>query len=467
MSCFAKFLTVFACAWIAALLVPASASVYVVSPGGSGSSATIQDAIDAAHNGDTIMLADGVFTGVGNCDIDFSGKAIHVCAMSGEPEECVVDCEGNGRGFFFRSGEGRGSVLEGITIRNGAVYRPEVPPFPPSGAGISCTNGSSPLISRCAIVDSYSGVGGGGIGCVNSSPLLDHCAIAGNSSSPYGGGIYVEGTSSPMFSGCRITGNHAYTDGGGIYFSSAGAPTMVHCTLSGNRAGQRGGGIYDYGTGPRLWNCIVYFNGTDTEEGHEWYCDGGAYKHCCSDIREAGLQGWCSLGSCTVPYGSMDENPLFCDAVYFGDAPTSEGDYRLCEDSPCADAEYCSLIGALGVGCAPCEAAGVDDPLPSTMPVLSSVLPNPVSGVAQVSYRVPEALGSSPVELRVCDVTGRVVRTLVNDRQPAGSYMVTWDGLDGSGQPVGPGAYFCQITMAGRSSAKTIILVKQPGNGSH
>lgn len=54
---------------------------------------TIQAAINAAADGDTVMVADGVYTGDGNRNIDFKGKAITVMSENG-PENCIIDCQG-------------------------------------------------------------------------------------------------------------------------------------------------------------------------------------------------------------------------------------------------------------------------------------------------------------------------------------------------------------------------------------
>lgn len=61
------------CATIAALAVTASAEVYLVTPDGSGDFPTLQAAIAAVSDGDTIGLEDGVFVGSGNRGIDFTG----------------------------------------------------------------------------------------------------------------------------------------------------------------------------------------------------------------------------------------------------------------------------------------------------------------------------------------------------------------------------------------------------------
>lgn len=123
----------------------ATAVVYIVEPDGGGDFATIQEAIDAAQELDVVELANGVYQGEGNRDIDFLGKAITVRSQSGIPDSCVIDCGGSSdeehRGFSFVSGETDASILEGIAVRWGYMH---------DGGGITCQY-SSPLLVNCIL----------------------------------------------------------------------------------------------------------------------------------------------------------------------------------------------------------------------------------------------------------------------------------------------------------------------------
>jgi hypothetical protein len=142
---------------------------------------TIQAGIDAAYDGDTVLVADGTYTGIGNKNLDFGGKAITVKSENGAAVT-IIDCKKDGRGFCFHSGETELSVVDGFTITNGYVGSDE------GGGGIECSNSSSPTIRNNTITGNSSGFGGG-IACNSSYPTISNNTITGNSAANDGGGI--------------------------------------------------------------------------------------------------------------------------------------------------------------------------------------------------------------------------------------------------------------------------------------
>jgi len=80
------------------LLLPiqAEAAIWVISPDGSGDAPTIMAAIEAAEfNDDVIELTDGVFSGIGNRDLNNNGKNILIKSQSGNPADCIIDLQGS------------------------------------------------------------------------------------------------------------------------------------------------------------------------------------------------------------------------------------------------------------------------------------------------------------------------------------------------------------------------------------
>ena len=87
---------------------------------------TIQAAIDAAYDGDTILVADGTYTGDGNRNIDFLGKDIIVRSENGALN-CIIDVKASpwdwhNNGFYLHKGEKKTSVIQGFTITGGHTY---------------------------------------------------------------------------------------------------------------------------------------------------------------------------------------------------------------------------------------------------------------------------------------------------------------------------------------------------------
>ncbi len=103
----------------------AAASTLIIRPDGSGDYPSIQAALNAAANGDLILLADGVFAGSSNRNLDPRGKAVTVASQSGDRTACVIDAQGSmgslRQVFYLHSREDTTTVIRDLTLRHGST----------------------------------------------------------------------------------------------------------------------------------------------------------------------------------------------------------------------------------------------------------------------------------------------------------------------------------------------------------
>ncbi|MHC4500716.1 MAG: LamG-like jellyroll fold domain-containing protein, partial [Planctomycetota bacterium] len=265
---------------------------------------TIQEAIEAAECGDTVIVADGIYSGEGNRDIDFLGKAITVRSESG-PENCIIDCNGSKddqhRAFYIDSVEGANCVVEGFTLING-LYR--------DGGLVYCRK-ASPTIENC-ILNASLAARGGAIYCRDSIAKITNCTIAGNSAEWDGGAVYCRGGSLTMVH-CTVTANASEWDGGGIYFSSGSSLTINSSSISYNAAGYEGGAISCRNGTLRATNCAIVGNSADFQGG-------GVYCH-----RSNAIINNCTISGNSAPVGggihSHEGDPTITNSVLWGNSP--------------------------------------------------------------------------------------------------------------------------------------------------
>jgi hypothetical protein len=500
----------------------AIARTIIVDPMGEGTPCTVQEAIDIADAAGTeIILRDPwIYTGPGNREISTRGKAVTIRSRSGDPSRCVIDCELRGRAFCFTSGEGHGTVIRGIGIRNGRSLD--------QGGGILCDSASSPRIERCEITGSRAnqgggiwcghgsnpvivdcriranrarGSGGGGIYVVDASPhvvrgsiesnessdgsgagiharrsaiAIDSCMIRGNDAFLHGGGVWIEGvpgTSGPdtlgrersaRIQGCLIAGNSVRESGGGGIGSSGARPRIARCTIAANTAPIYGGGVFAIGQGAAvvLEECIVW--GNCAPVGEQLYAGPGASMTVrCTVIDPSETDGMISLGP-----GNRAVDPMFCETALCTIAPATNGDYHLRWDSPVVSGQsFCGVIGAFRQPCpsAPMDAgASANIPQPG-LPMIRRVTPNPTSGRVRIEAVIPRGYGGDAIGIVIHDIAGRAVRRLDGDLVPAkpGEYAVVWDGLDDQGRPVPSGAYYCFLKPGdGLASTYRLVVVR-------
>ena len=331
---------------------PASGSGDINVP---GDYPNIQAGIDAASDGEVVVVADGTWMGSDNKNISFSGKNITLRSANGA-NNCIIDCEGTGRGFIFNSGESDQAVLDGFKIING-----DVTGATQDGGGMYLSN-SDPTIQNC-IIQNCDADGGGGIMIAGTaSPTFNNCIIDGNTAATYGGGVQTSGSSDPSFIDCNITNNEAWNGGGldifqggglvqdciitGNYASNKGAglyikdcsPTITGGTIDNNDADEEGGGIYTYNT-----TALTIEDVTVSNNSSGYFGGGIAIDASSADINDCIIIGnYSGTDGGGIAYQNADGNIAGCD-IYGNSSFTNGGGIALLSSSPLI--EYCDLDG--------------------------------------------------------------------------------------------------------------------------
>ena len=199
---------------------------------------TIQAGINAASNGDVVVVAAGTYPET----INFMGKAITVKSQKGPTLTIIDGSTVGGPVVRFITGETSASVLRGFTIQGGSLCC-----FPYEGGGIEISSASPSVIGN--VIQNNVGAGnGGGINIHFGSPLVQGNTIKGNSVAFFGGteggGVDILGSSTAQILNNTITGNFGVGFGGGIGMNGGSNALIRDNKIAGNTAESQGGGLW-------------------------------------------------------------------------------------------------------------------------------------------------------------------------------------------------------------------------------
>ena len=290
---------------------------------------TIQAGIDAADDGDEVVIRSGVYKGAGNRQLEVR-PAITVRSESG-PEDCVIDCEGVGLGIDIAGRIFRvvadpvtgilvktelSRVLNGLTVTNAAssglhVFDARVTvsrcviaentheDSPGVGGGVNSLD-SDLVFTDCRITENSVPTSGWGAGIWCSGGTLDmtDCAVERNQSDgPMGGGgIYCFQVGPVLITRCAIRDNKAQ-DGGGIVLSQSDV-TFTSCTISGNSAKYAAAGLDCSESTVVLTNTVIFGNECDPAIGF-------------ASVMSCGDGTTVTIANCTIQGNSAAGEALF------------------------------------------------------------------------------------------------------------------------------------------------------------
>ncbi len=143
-------------------------------------------------------------------------------------------------------------------------------------------------------------------------------------------------------------------------------------------------------------------------------------------------------------------SPLDADYNYWGDAcPDPSWFFGQVSYTPWTDAAHTETYTSC---------TGVPDDAGAERAYASYNYPNPFNPSTAIRYTVPSPGGV--VSLKIYDLGGRLIRTLVSDIKRGGDHVVVWNGRNDGGREVGSGIYFYRLEIGARSFERKMVLLK-------
>ncbi len=241
---------------------------------------TIQAALDAAVDGDEIVLDPGVYLGQGNRDLTWNGKAVTVRSIDPNDESIVaatvIDPQREARAATFSNGEGPSAKLAGVTIRHayaetgGAILCDGASPtiegcvftanLALRGGAMASANSAEPNIVRCRFASNATGLGqGGAILCTSGGGAVIADSDFNLNAAGQGGGVFIEQGGSASFLACYFYRNAA-SSGGAICVTDGGNADVRYCEFVHNYGYNAGGAIYLIGATASVADSLFHAN---------------------------------------------------------------------------------------------------------------------------------------------------------------------------------------------------------------
>jgi hypothetical protein len=295
-----------------------------------GPKQTIRAAIAVTSDGDTVIVADGIYTGNGNRALTFNERRILLRSENG-PGNCIIDAEGAGIIFFMADYLTPDTIIDGFTIRGGQSSE---------GGAFWFHHGNAATIRNCIIANNSATMGGAVLTRITASPTFINCAFIGNTAQR-GGAIAAIHQSAPTFINCLFYDNTATIEGGAVSNENMAVTTLINSTITQNISLGQVGALRLVTGAMQLRNTIVWENQAPSLPPitiGSTSLTAAANLTVSHSLIEGGQEGILVQGSGALNWlgGNLWSDPLFVNPA--------AGNFRLRRGSPAIDAGDNTLL---------------------------------------------------------------------------------------------------------------------------
>jgi len=442
---------------------------------------TIQRAIDACVDGDTVRLNPGEYSEI----LFFSEKEIVVESRAYEANnpdlmlETIISGASGSRCLSLVGNDANDVTIRGITITGGHADL---------GGGIFISSSTPTLMDL--FVENNSSASGGGLYIEDASPTLQHITFSDNGANKggaiylsesdahltniqiennvayWGGGIYLN-QSHPTIDSSQIAFNQGFIEGGGLYLDQSN-PSMSYSIFDQNVGVDAGGALYCQESSPILDHITFFYNESgfgktavlansaltiensivwDNDVSQFYFVPQGGLNHLALSYSNI-FGGVSSIiandnGMVTWVDGNLTTSPYFCNPM--------EGDFHLAGMSPSlTSASDGSFMGALGYGCETALAIE-NNSFPSTSSI-QSIFPNPFNPVTKIQFELER---NQNILITIYNINGQSVQEWEPTQYEQGNHSIKWDA-----NSFPSGMYVIRIEGESFSDSRKMVLLK-------